>query len=232
MEIIFFIFIILIFLLSIVIHEVSHGAMADYLGDPTAKNEGRLTLNPIKHLDPIGSILVPLMLYISVGIAFGWAKPVPINPFNLRDKTYGQAKVAIAGPAANILLAIVFGFFGRLLPLGAEIKSGIITSFFTRDTETLYYLLQNSLFAKVFLIFSFIVFINVILAIFNLIPIPPLDGSHILFAFLPYSMEHIKVFLQQYAMFILLFFLFLIISGIIPLFYMAFRIFFSSLFLG
>lgn len=195
MEIIF-IFIILILLCSIVIHEVSHGLMADYLGDPTAKNEGRLTLNPIKHLDPIGSILVPLILIISrVGIVFGWAKPVPINPFNLRDKVYGQAKVAIAGPLANILIALIFGTALRFLPFlfSAQIGTNLI------------------------IIFGYIVWINLILAIFNLLPIPPLDGSHILFTFLPRQFDSLKTFLIQYQLFILLFFIFFCLPLIIPL---------------
>jgi len=143
-----FIFIILIFLFSIIIHEVSHGAMADYLGDPTAKNEGRLTLNPINHLDPIGSILVPLILIISrVGIIFGWAKPVPVNPFNLRDKVYGQAKVALAGPLANILVALIFGMALRFLPFLFSARIG----------------------ENLIIIFSYIVWINLLLAIFNLL---------------------------------------------------------------
>ena len=196
MEIIFFIFIILIFLLSIIIHEVSHGAMADYLGDPTAKNEGRLTLNPIKHLDPIGSILVPLILIISrVGIIFGWAKPVPVNPFNLRDKVYGQAKVAIAGPLANILVALIFGMVLRFLPFLFSARIG----------------------ENLIIIFSYIVWINLLLAIFNLLPIPPLDGSHILFTFLPKQFDNLKTFLIQYQLFILLFFIFFCFGLVIPL---------------
>jgi len=94
------IFLILILLFSVVIHEVSHGAVANYLGDPTAKYAGRLTLNPLKHIDPIGSILVPLFLVlIQSPFLVGWAKPVPINPYNFRDQKYGSAKVALAGPA-------------------------------------------------------------------------------------------------------------------------------------
>ena len=195
MEIIF-IFIILILLCSIVIHEVSHGLMADYLGDPTAKLAGRLTLNPLKHLDPIGSVFVPLILIISkVGIVFGWAKPVPINPFNLRDKVYGQAKVAIAGPLANILIALIFGIALRFLPFlfSAQIGTNLI------------------------IIFSYIVWINLILAIFNLLPIPPLDGSHILFTFLPERFDNLKMFLIQYQLFILIFFFFFCLHLIIPL---------------
>jgi len=195
MEVIF-IFIILILLCSIVIHEVSHGLMADYLGDPTAKLAGRLTLNPLKHLDPIGSILVPLILIISkVGIVFGWAKPVPINPFNLRDKVYGQAKVAIAGPLANILVALVFGLMIRFLPFLSSSQIG----------------------ENLTIIFSYIVWINLVLAIFNLLPIPPLDGSHILFTFLPERFDNLKIFLVQYQLFILLFFIFFCLHLIIPL---------------
>ena len=191
-----FIFIILIFLFSIIIHEVSHGAMADYLGDPTAKNEGRLTLNPINHLDPIGSILVPLILIISrVGIIFGWAKPVPVNPFNLRDKVYGQAKVALAGPLANILVALIFGMALRFLPFLFSARIG----------------------ENLIIIFSYIVWINLLLAIFNLLPIPPLDGSHILFTFLPKQFDSLKMFLIRYQLFILLFFIFFCLHLVIPL---------------
>ena len=195
MEIIF-IFIILILLFSIIIHEISHGLMADYLGDPTARLAGRLTLNPINHLDPIGSILVPLLLIISgVGIVFGWAKPVPINPYNLRDKVYGQAKVALAGPLANIFMALFFGISLRFIP----------------------YLFSTQIAINLITIFSYIVWINLILAIFNLLPIPPLDGSHILFTFLPKRFDNIKTFLYQYQLFILLFFIFFCLPIIIPL---------------
>jgi len=158
-----FVFLIAILIFSIVIHEVDHGAMANYLGDPTAKYAGRLTLNPIKHLDLFGSVLVPLFLVLTgSGITIGWAKPVPINPYNFRDQKYGEMKVALAGPAANFGVALVFGLALRFLP-------GLVS------IPGLYFML------------GYIIFINILLALFNLIPIPPLDGSHILFTFLPAS---------------------------------------------
>jgi len=179
-----YLFLIIILIFSIVIHEISHGAMANYLGDPTAKYAGRLTLNPIRHLDPIGSILVPLFLIlVRSPILFGWAKPVPINPYNFRDQKYGSAKVALAGPGSNLIIALVFGLALRFFPEIAEI-SGL------------------------YLMFSYIVYINILLAIFNLLPLPPLDGSHILFTFLPPGFENLKIFLSQFGIFILLFILF------------------------
>jgi len=192
-----YIFLILVLILSVVIHEVSHGAMANHLGDPTAKYAGRLTLNPIRHLDPIGSVILPIFLVIMArltggGIIFGWAKPVPINPYNFRDQKYGSAKVALAGPASNFAIALVFGTALRFLP-------------------------HLSLISGISLIFSYIVYINILLAVFNLLPIPPLDGSHILFTFLPVGAENLKIFLQQYGLFILLFIIFFLFRWIIPI---------------
>jgi len=200
-----YLFLILILLFSIVIHEVSHGAMAYHLGDSTAKYAGRLTLNPLKHLDPVGSIILPLFLILMSklmggGIIFGWAKPVPINPYNLKDPKYGQAKVAVAGPGANILIALIFGLIMRFLPTGSL-------------------MLEN-----LYMIFGFIVYINILLALFNILPIPPLDGSHILFAFLPSSMENIKIFLRQYGMFILLFIIFFLFQWILPLIFFIYKL--------
>lgn len=195
-----YIFLIAILIFSIVIHEVSHGVMANYLGDPTAKYAGRLTLNPIKHLDPVGSVLVPLFLVILRSpILFGWAKPVPINPYNLRDQKYGSAKLAFAGPGSNLGVALVFGLILRFFP---EIAAN----------------------PAIGLIFGYIIFINILLAVFNLLPIPPLDGSHILFTFLPPGLENLKIFLSKFGIFILLFIVFfffrwllLLINGIFTL---------------
>ncbi len=177
-----FLFLIAILIFSVVIHEVAHGAMANYLGDPTAKYAGRLTLNPIKHLDLFGSILVPLFLVLTgSGIIIGWAKPVPINPYNFRDQKYGEMKVALAGPAANFGVAAIFGLSLRFLP-------GLV------NIPGLYFML------------GYVIFINILLALFNLIPIPPLDGSHILFTFLPASIAgNIKMTFARYGMFFLVF---------------------------
>src|SRR3989338_330219 len=108
-----FIFVIAILVMSVVIHEVSHGYAALALGDPTAKYQGRLTLNPISHLDPVGSFLVPLLGYFAGDFIIGWAKPVPFNPYNLRNQKWGEAIVAIAGPLSNIFLATIFGLIIR-----------------------------------------------------------------------------------------------------------------------
>lgn len=190
-----YVFLIVILIFSIVIHEVSHGAMANYLGDPTAKYAGRLTLNPIRHLDPIGSVILPIFLILMAkltggGIIFGWAKPVPINPYNFKDQKYGSAKTALAGPGANLAIALIFGLSLRFLPILSAVPG-------------------------FYIIFSYIVYINILLAVFNLLPIPPLDGSHILFTFLPYSMQNIKIFLSQFGLFILLFIIFFLFRWLV-----------------
>src|SRR3989338_3913358 len=171
------VFRILILLFSIIVHEVSHGATAYALGDDTAKNEGRLTLNPLPHIDPVGTILLPLF------IGFGWAKPVPYNPYNLKNQRWGSLLVGAAGPLSNILVATVFGLFVRFRNLGPLM------------------LLDNSF----FVIAQGIVILNLGLAFFNLVPIPPLDGSKVLFAFLPRTSIDFEIFLERYGMIVLLF---------------------------
>lgn len=175
-------FLIAILVISVIIHEVAHGVAANLLGDPTARMAGRLTLNPIPHIDPIGSIFVPLILsLLPGGIIIGWAKPVPYNPYNLRAKRWGPALVAGAGPAVNIVLAL-------------------LTAFVLRGSFALG--LSLSVAALSFL--SSIVLINLILAFFNLIPIPPLDGSRILTALLPYRYRYIMDGLERYGLFLII----------------------------
>jgi Zn-dependent protease len=147
------------------IHEYAHGKVAQLQGDNTAGDFGRLTLNPLAHIDPIGTILVPLVLLVSSGgrIGFGWARPVPVNPNNFRSPRQGVLLVSFAGPAANLGLALMAGLLLRGVGVGPA--DGLMLSFW--------------------LILRSIVFINLFLAFFNLIPIPPLDGSGILSAILP-----------------------------------------------
>ena len=194
MSTVFFIFVIVF---SAIIHEYAHGWMANQLGDPTAKYAGRLTLNPAKHIDPIGSILLPLLL-IPTGFLFAYAKPVPYNPYNLRDGKWGPVKVALAGPVSNFALALVFGITLQLMPVGPM-------------TEFLY----------------IIVYANVLLAVFNLVPIPPLDGSKLLFALLPAHAVQIRQVLHQYGFLILIVFIMSFSHVLIP-----FIQFFVNLFTG
>jgi Zn-dependent protease len=147
-------------ILSIILHEVAHGAIADMLGDPTARYAGRLTLNPIPHIDPIGSVLLPLMLTLTHSpFLIGWAKPVPFNPYNLRGGKWAEAAVAAAGPATNLAIAVVFGLALR---------------FFVNDMSDLLIAISVSAIIS-----------NLSLAVLNLIPLPPIDGSKILKALLP-----------------------------------------------
>lgn len=171
-------FMIAILIMSVVLHEVSHGYAAYYMGDPTAKYAGRLTLNPIHHLDLFGSFLLPLLTYLTAGFVIGYAKPVPYNPYNLKNQKWGPAIVGVAGPAANLFLVL---FFGLLIRLGVVLP-----------------------------IFPYIVLINLVLMVFNLLPIPPLDGSKVLFAVLPYEWKEAQDVLERYGFFILLFFIFFI----------------------
>jgi len=181
------IFYIAILIMSVVIHEVSHGFIAEYFGDDTARNAGRLTLNPIKHLDLFGSIILPTVLILSkAGFLFGWAKPVPYNPNNLSNKKWGMIAVASAGVLANFFIAIIFGIIIRLAP--SFLPNSVLTTGF-------------------YFITSAIVIVNLALGIFNLVPIPPLDGSKILFSFLPESAFSFIMAYEQYSLILLLVFI-------------------------
>jgi Zn-dependent protease len=162
---------------SIVLHEISHGYVAYRLGDPTAKYEGRLSLNPLVHIDPLGTILLPLFTYVSLGFVFGYAKPVPYNPENLKDKIKDPILIALAGPITNIFILLFFLFLYKqnLNPLINEISFNLIKT-------------------------------NLVLALFNLLPIPPLDGSKLYLLFMPLESY---ILLEAYGFaFIILFLLF------------------------
>jgi len=150
-----FLYIIIIF--SAVFHEFFHGWMAYQLGDPTAKYAGRLTLNPLKHIDPMGTVIIPLFLLFFTGAFIGWAKPVPYNPYNLKDQKWGSTKVAFAGPGANFLIALILALVLRFAPI------------------------VDSLYIAV----SWIIYVNIFLGLFNLIPVPPLDGSKLIMDLFP-----------------------------------------------
>lgn len=160
---------------AVIFHEVAHGVVALRLGDPTAFYAGRLTLNPLKHVDIVGTIVIPIILALSnTGIMFGWAKPVPVNYYNLKGGKYGPVMVALAGPATNFLLLILFAVMARISPAGTAMPYLFLTIALT----------------------------NGFLMLFNLIPIPPLDGSKVLYLFLERRPDVIAL-LERYSMFVL-----------------------------
>lgn len=146
--------------ISITFHEFLHAWAADYLGDPTPKAAGRVSLNPAAHVDPFGTILLPIALLLTTGFVFGYAKPVPINPNNFKNYRLGQALTAIAGPFANLVLLLIFAGLYKLLPDAGYFRVFLLT----------------------------VIKLNVVLMVFNLMPVPPLDGSKILYTFLPFEM--------------------------------------------
>jgi len=168
-----FLLVIPVLIVSIIIHEVAHGYAALFLGDRTALNAGRLTVNPIAHIDPVGSILLPILTSFT-GFFFGYAKPVPYNPNNLSNKKWGEAIVAFAGPASNIILAVLFAIVTRVAVASGTPMDGLMIQAFV-----------------------FIVIANLFLAILNLIPVAPLDGSKILFSLLPYKWISIRRWMEK-----------------------------------
>ena len=189
-----FIFNIVILILSVVVHEVSHGYAAYIQGDPTAHYQGRLSANPLKHLDPVGSFLVPFVSYILGGFIIGWAKPVPYNPYNLRNRRWGEALVA----AANLIIAIIFSLIIRF-GLGSLPESFVHIA-------------------------SVVVFINILLAFFNLMPIPPLDGSKILFSIIPQGLNMVRSFLERNSLIFIVIFIFLLWRFLVPVVVLLFSL--------
>jgi Zn-dependent protease len=190
---------IIILIFAVIVHEVSHGVVALSLGDTTAKLAGRLTLNPIPHIDIYGSIILPLVMGLASGGAFmfGYAKPVPFNPYLLRDQKWAPALVALAGPGSNIILAILLGVFYR------------VASIFTTIPE------------EVGQLFLIAIIINIVLAVFNSVPIPPLDGSKIIAPLLPdkFLRSEFYAVLEQQGMWIVLIFAFFGFGLISPIIY-------------
>mgnify|MGYP000294719373 CR=1 FL=1 len=187
-----FLYQIAILLMSVVIHEVAHGVTSNHLGDPTARYAGRLTLNPIKHLDPMGSFVVPTISYLLGGFIFGWAKPVPYNPHNLPAGRGSEVMVAAAGPISNFLIAL---FFGLLIRFSAG--ASFATDAFIHIT-------------------ALIVFLNVLLGVFNLMPIPPLDGSKLLYTLFPEKAYRMREVFDRFGIFAVLIFIFVLWQFISP----------------
>lgn len=178
-----FIFQIAILIMSVVIHEVAHGYAANALGDPTARLQGRLTLNPLKHLDPVGSVIIPVISYFFGGFIFGWAKPVPYNPYNLKPGRWPEVWVALAGPGSNVALAVIFSVILRV-GINHNLPTGFVH------------------------ITGLIILVNLLLAVFNLMPIPPLDGSRLLFAIFPEKVYRLRNFFERYGFILVIFFIF------------------------
>jgi Zn-dependent protease len=177
-----------VLMFSVIVHEVAHGYVALLNGDPTARLSGRIPLNPIPHIDPVGTILLPLILLLTGSrLLFGWAKPVPVNPSYFRNYRLGEVTCSFAGPASNLLLAVLFSFILRL-GLGGP---GLMLLAYYGCT------------------------INIFLALFNLIPIPPLDGSHLVAAFLPYRLAQMYRYLEPVGFIILLLLFYSGIMGLI-----------------
>ncbi len=176
-----------------VFHEYAHALVAYRLGDTTAKDAGRLTLNPLVHIDPFGTVIVPLFLLFTSGIFIGWAKPVPYNPHALRDKRYGSLKVGAAGPLSNLIIAVLLGIIIRFAGFFGVIGGAV---------------------SPVFLQFlGLVVYVNIFLALFNLLPFPPLDGSKIFADLFPNTWRNFMQF-GFLGIFLALFIAFFILSPI------------------
>jgi Zn-dependent protease len=197
MDTIQLLFYVLVIIPSAILHEYSHGWAADRLGDPTPRLAGRLTLNPIPHIDLWGTVLLPFGLFFLTGgsFLFAYAKPVPYNPLALRWQRWGSAAVGLAGPGANLIVAFGLGLIIRLLGVSS------FTSFL-----------------------SIVVYANILLALFNLIPVPPLDGSKLLYALLPDSWYRFKVWLERYSLVMLIVVVFFLSQWLTPLINLVFNL--------
>jgi Zn-dependent protease len=197
-----------VLLFSVVVHECAHALVAERAGDPTARMLGRITLNPVPHIDPVGSILVPVLLLLTnSSIFFAWAKPVPVNPRNFNRPRHDDIMVSIAGPISNILLAVAFTLLlivvVKVVPLDASFWRG-----------------------PYFRVFHYAIWINLILAFFNMIPIPPLDGSHILENLLPYEAARKYAALRPYGFMVLMLALYF---NLLSVFFLPARLVFNGL---
>lgn len=193
---------IIVFIFSIVIHETAHAVVADHFGDPTARYSGRITLNPLPHLDPIGSVLIPAMAFLSTVPFIGWAKPVPVNPANLRNPVVHNAYVAAAGPSSNLLLMMG----GALLWILVRVFYKHVPAIDAAGGNTLLFfdLLCDNL-----------IKLNCVLLVFNLLPIPPLDGHWILMRFLPPGPREMLAAIAPFGFFILIILLWAGVLGLI-----------------
>lgn len=194
-----FIFSIIVLIISAIMHEMAHGYAADFLGDPTPRNQGRLSLNPLRHLDPIGSFLLPFFTYNIGGVIFGWARPVEFNPYNLRNPKRDEMIIAAAGPITNLLIAIVFGIIVRYSGnIGISIE------------------MMN--------LVALVVVINLSLMVFNLIPIPPLDGSKIVLNLLSERFHGVKEWFVRNSLIVFVIFIFLGVRLITPIVEFLFKV--------
>jgi Zn-dependent protease len=191
----------IVFLFAISVHESAHAWMASRRGDPTARMLGRVTLNPIKHIDPVGTVLLPLIAMYSHFPMLGWAKPTPVNPRNFRNPVLDDILTAVAGPVSNFLLAtgalVALALIKLSSPLGQQIVFGILHGLISPE--------MSSVLVPACLLLYELMFINILLGVFNLIPVPPLDGSHVLRHFLPANALRIYDTLGMFALMALVF---------------------------